>query len=528
MKRELVNFIAVIGLVLLGAAVVLGLLTGILFIFPNSSIMGAKAVNERDTQIVYRDTDLETAFANGKFIIESSGTQIEVQMTNDTKFHGNTIVVNESATGVAFNSLNRTLIEWTKTLYGEDDELYYRIKILEPSGMIFTQKPTTVYINLPRRTDDFKYDFVLQNQYSNVNFSFADNTPSATDKLLIDDLIIESAASVNIPYYENNSVNNIMVKGNNTKLTCHADVKNNVTISGANNSVNVGNGELAGIVGNLTITGENNHINGTKANGVRFKANNGSLNMSQTIATLNVETVNATISVNQVSGSLTMKTQVGSLQAQSVGNGLTFNAGTTDAPYATASVNVGSVSGTTVVKNYGVGSIDLNNVNGNISVESYQVGGGAINVGFLNGGSAHETYIHGYDGDINLSGINGGTLTVKVEGELKRAGAANVNASFNQVGMAKINTGGYPSGHDDWGNVNIRLADNCNDVGVYVYYASSANSSARFDYSQNDMKISDEYVDTPEAKAAIVNNIVVSGGTTGTLEIISQNRVYLS
>ena len=312
MKRELVNFIAVIGLVLLGAAVVLGLLTGILFIFPNTSIMGAKAVKQRDTQIEYCDDDLRDAFENGKFILESSGTQIEVQMLNEGDGR---ITVNESATGIAFNSLNRTLVEWTQTLY--NDELYYRIKVLEPSGMVFKQSPTIVYIDLPHRNDDFRYDFVLQNQYSPVNFSFIDKE-APTDSLLLDTLVVESAASVNIPYSQKISVNNVSIKSNNTKFTCGSSVLNNVFVSGKNNNIQFGNNSLTGISGNVSISGEENCFSGTSANEVSFNANKGSLNMSQSIAALHVKTTMASITVNEVNGAVNMITQSGNLKVNSV------------------------------------------------------------------------------------------------------------------------------------------------------------------------------------------------------------------
>ena len=119
MKRELINLIATIGLVLLCGALVLGGLTAVLFIFPNLNFFGAKSVNERDTQIVYRDPVLSDAFANGKFILDSTGTKIEVKMSKADSDEEGTIVVNESATGIAFNSLNRTLIEWTQTIYNK-------------------------------------------------------------------------------------------------------------------------------------------------------------------------------------------------------------------------------------------------------------------------------------------------------------------------------------------------------------------------------------------------------------------------
>ncbi len=522
MKREAINLVAVIGLVLLGAAVVLGLLIGVLFIFPNSSILGARAVNERDTQIVYQDEDLTNAFANGKFILESYGTQVEVKMSNAGYEGQNTVVVNESATGIAFNNLSRTLIEWTQTLY--DNELYYRIKILEPSGMVFNQNPTTVYINLPYRDDSFRYNFVLQNHYSAVNFSFVDETVPA-DALLSHNLVIESASNVNFPYHQNNSIDNVSIKGNRTKLTCQSPVLHNVVVSGANNVLEFGNSDLAGINGDLTISGNNNQFHGTKANRVNFTADDGVLNMSKTIAALDVTTVRAAINVRDVTGGVNMETQSGNLQVNSVGSGLNFTAGTASAPSATASINANKVTGAVVVNNYGVGTITLHDVDGNVKVNSYQINGGKIDVSMLRGADVHNIDILGYDGNINVREINGGKVRIGVLGELARAGAANIFAQFNHVGTdCEISTGGYLSGPVEWGNVDVKLADNCNDVNLYVYYARSANSSRKYGYDEINMNIIDA-VNSEETP----NHIVCGGeGTAGVLKIRSQNKVYLS
>ena len=522
MKREAINLIAVIGLVLLGAAVVLGLLVGVLFIFPNSSILGARAVNERDTQIVYQDEELTNAFANGKFILESYGTQVEVKMSNAGYEGQNTVVVNESATGIAFNNLNRTLIEWTQTLY--DNELYYRIKILEPSGMVFNQNPTTVYINLPYRDDSFRYNFVLQNHYSAVNFSFVDDT-IPTDALLVHNLVIESASNVNFPYHQNNSIDNVTIKGDRTKLTCQSPVLHDVVVSGANNILEFGNSNLAGINGDLTISGNNNQFRGTTASHVNFTADDGSLNMNGAIAALDVKTVRATFNVKTVTGGVSMETQSGDLQVNSVGNGLNFTAGTASAPSATASVNANKVTGAVIVNNYGVGTVTLHDVDGNVKINSYQINGGKIDVSFLREADAHDVDIMSYDGDINVREINGGKVKIAVLGELARAGAANIYAQFNHVGTdCEITTGGYLSGPVEWGNVDVKLADNCNDVNLYIYYARSANSSHKYGYDEINMNIIDA-VNSEETP----NHIVCGGeGTTGVLKIRSQNKVYLS
>ncbi len=541
MKREAIGIVATLGFVLLGAAVILGLITGILFIFPKASFFGARSVNERDTQVIYCDDDLVDAFANGRFILESNSTKVEVKMSNNGYDGQNTIVVNESATGIAFNNINRTLIEWTQTSY--NNQLYYRIKILEPSGMVFTQKPTTVYINLPYRNDGFRYDFVLQNQYSSVDFSFVD-MENATDALLINDLVVESAGNVNVAYNEKSSVKNVKIKGNKTKVTCKAKVENDVLVTGSNNVLDFGySNEVLAVGGNITIQGNNNQFRGTLVSGnVSFKQDSGLLKVYTIEKSLDVETVNAPINVTEgVLGNVTMKTQSGKLQVDKLVKGnvvfdtingnleidaihgnLNFTAGTPSEPNATASVNVKKLLGAATVYNYGIGSISLSDVTDDVTINSYQVGGGKIDVDLIS--INQNVNILGYDGEINVRGINGGDVNITILGERERAGAANINTQFKNVGTAEIRSGGYISGHDDWGNVNVTLSENCNDLDMYVYFARSANSSSRFAYATNNMKISRDENDSASAK----NRITVKGSDVGSLKIYSQNKVYLS
>ncbi len=532
MKRELINFIATIGLVLLGAAVVLGVLTAVLFIFPNTTIFGAKAVNERDTQIVYRDEALVDAFANGKFIIESTDTQIEVKMSNKDYTGEGTIVVNESATGIAFNSLRRTLIEWTQTLYGAEDELYYRIKVLEPSGMVFNQKPTTIYINLPHRApdDDFRYDFVLQDHYGAVNFSFVDTKSTDSDALRIGNLVVESAASVNVPSNKNISVDNVTIKSNSTDFICQAPVLGDVLVTGSNGAQTFD----SSIGGRVTIKGGNNNAfvsRGNTAGNVIFENASGSLKMSNA-QKLNVNTTYGDISVNSVVNGVTMTTTHGSLWVDEINNGgINFTAGSPSVPNATAAVKVGSrVMGDATVNNYGVGEVALSGVNGDVMVNSCQVGGGAINV-TCQSSNEHSVTITGYDGNINVYGINGKTNITVNKTDLG-AGAANIYAQFKQVVNTEngtencIKAGGYVSGHEDWGNVTIELLPGCNNFDLYVYGARIAQTSAQYGYTGKNMEIID-YGGTPTTDKA--NYINVSGGDEhgSTLHVYVSNTLYL-
>ena len=504
------------------AALVLGLIVGVLFIFPNTSFFGAKAVNERDTQIIYRDESLAAAFQNRKFILDSKGTQIEVKMSNEGYKGEGTIVVNESATGIAFNSLSRTRIEWTQTLY--QGELYYRLKVLEPTGVVFNHEPTKVYILLPHCTNSTEeYDFVLQNQYSTVNFSFVDPKKSESDIFPLGNLVVESAAKVNIPNHPNISVRHIEVKSNKTELNCKAPVANGVKVTGSNGSQTFN----ALINGDVTVEGNGNTFRADKVTGaINFTSQSGSLSANNA-AGLTVATKSANINVGQVDGKVIMTTQSGNLSVGKINaDGLSFIAGTSDNPSATAKLSVNQVVGNIVVENYGTGTVNLSNVNGDVNVSSHEVGGGAITVNFDTSqeaqSQAHRVTIMGYDGNITVTGINGQT-NINVLGEQSRAAAANVTVRFTQVvGENKIMMGGYIIDHSDWGKVTIELLNQPN-FDLYVFGARSARSSSKYGYVDDNMKI----IKSGEDKTNKANPINGGGAGVNNLEVYSQNTVYL-
>ena len=526
MKREVVNVIAGLGLLLLGAAVILGLLTGVLFLFPQVSILGAKAVNERSSEIIYRDPTLTAAFEQGRFILESTGVQIEVRMVNAGHPSEGTIAVYETATGIAFNSLSRTLVEWTQTLY--NGEKYYRIKVLEPSGVVFSQN-TMVYINLPHRdpTSSFRHNFVLQNHYSTVNFAFNDTKPGTTDALRINDLVVESAEAVNVPANEYITINNVKIQSNNTKFNCQATVLNNVTVTGSN-----GTQTFAKINGNVTVSGDkgdNNKFRGDTAADVNFTNKNGSLTMNQ-VRKLTVDTTNAIVTVGNATGKADVTTKHGDLRIRNLTGDLEFTAGSVDAPKpkATANVEVSSqLVGNVTIRNYGTGKINLSGVDGDVWISSYEVDGGTIDVKFASTAGQHSTKIIGYDGNINVKGING-NVYVEVRNWKNGAGAANIKLQYNKVvGESYVYAGGYVSGRRDWGNVDVELV-NTNGFNMYVYGASSANSSSIYGYDKNNMKISSWDIDDynhAQSVSGIANAIL--GGGAGHLHIYSKQSVYL-
>ena len=301
---------------------------------------------------------------------------------------------------------------------------------------------------------------------------------------------------------------------------CQSAVLGNVEVLGANGQQTFN----SSIAGDVTIKGENNAFSGDTATNVVFDSENGSLDMNS-VQTMKVATIKADIDVGKVAAGIIMSTKSGNLNVDAIeGNGLQFIAGVAEAPYATANLTVGSVIGNVDVKNYGTGKIELNNVNGNVDIDSSQIDGGTIDVGFSDDAENCKVKIFGYDGDINVAGINGVT-EIELRNWVNGAGAANVYAHFNQVvGDANvIRTSGYVSGHHDWGNVEIELSNSCNSFDLYVYGASSANSSAKYGFEDKNMHI------IGENDEDLGNEIMVGGiAKSGAVRVHTKQSLYLS
>lgn len=478
------NIVAGLGFFLLFVALILAVIVGIMFLFPQSSIGGMTAVNERDTQIVYRDEALAWGFDCGNFIIESTNCHVDVRMSTANSDKEGTIVVNESATGIAFNSLKRTLVEWTRTAV--NGVPYFRIKVLEPYGVVVSDRPTTVYINLKSTTEN--HNFILRNQYSNVTFSYDDEKETTANALKIQSLVVDSAGKVTVPNYESLTVDTIDFRSNNTTLLCNAVVNNDVNVSGSHNNLTF-NGAIGG---DVLVKGNNNVCKGNTANDVLYDNAQGSITFND-IHKFTMQTVSAQASlrnvtagidmmsqsgglnVNSVSGGIKMTTESGNLMVNNIiDGGLTF---TVTSKAGDADVNVNQqLVGAVKIRNNGIGRIKLQGVDGDVDIVSSTANGGNIDVEFL-GKNSHYVTIEGYDGDINVKNIYGLTnITVRDPGSTGAAGRANITARFKTVvaGDNKIITGAYVDSPSGIGNIDVYLLSTCGDFTLQIYKASSA------------------------------------------------------
>lgn len=463
MKWTATNVIAFLGFSLLLCVVAAGAVVGALFIFPKWSFFGMVSVNvkERDTQIVYCDEVLKTALAKGNIILESDNCNIEVIMNVAGNGKGGMITITEQATGVAFNSLSRTLVEWTQVLV--DGEEYFKIKVLEPSGIISSNQPTTVCINLQDQST--LYNFILQNNYSKVTFLYGDKTDPKTDQLHIGNMVVRSAGSVTIPGYDTIDVEQVRLESNRSKFTCGALVKGNVTITGSSGTQSFGK-----INGDVDLQGNGNIFKADTTGAVDFTNLSGSLSVNHSNR-LQVTTSTANVSVTTVDGGVSMVTDSGNLSVGTItSGGLDFTATTS------ASVSVTHLKGDAVVKNNGKGNVSLNGVDGDVDVDSCVIGGGSITVQFV-GNYQHSVKILGYDGNITVGNINGkADIQVRDPGSSGAAGKANITARFNKiVGDDNVITAGaYVNSPSGIGQVNVYLNNGCNSFTLLVKAASSA------------------------------------------------------
>ena len=430
---------------------------------PDAALGDMVAVNERDTQIVYCDDALKTAFARGNFIIESENCAVTVQVNTAGYVGENTVVVNENATGIAFNSRRRTLVEWTTTLV--EGEPYCKIKVLEPTGIVVNSEPTMVYLNLSSQTA--VHNFILNNNYSDVTFRYGDDVDPNRERLRINNLVVHSAGSVTIPTYDTITIDEVALSCDNTKFNCGGIVNGNVTVMGSRGTLNFNNT----IKGEVVLNGDMNKIRATKTGNILFNAENGSLTVNE-CGQLKVTTTNAKINVDTVKGGAVMTTVNGSLNVSNItSGGLDFTA------TAKANVNVsGSVVGNVVVNNTGVGSINLQGVAGNVDIESSRVNGGNIEVAFGTA-VAYSTKIRGYDGHITVKNIYGDVdIRVRDSGAGGAAGRANITAYFNRItnGDNQIVTGAYVNSPTGMGNIDVYLNSGWNSFELYVEDARSA------------------------------------------------------
>jgi len=462
---------AVLGIVMLGIVVAIGGLIGLMFLFPDLHIGGMTTVNtERNSQTIYKGAEITEILTSRNLIIESDTVDVQILMRKEAQAGEGTIVVEENASGISFNSVQRTHIEWT--MLSVDGVAYYKIHVLEPKGLVKRKTATVVYFNLwrdsrvPEGTSTDPYNIVLRTGKSAVTFGGDEVDSTAREMLHIDTLTVESAKTLTLPIPPDNltseftmDIDKLIINGNSITVDARSTIKSLAEINGDKGKYTFGQ-----IDGRLSIIGEKNTVIASAVGGNTLwgredkTVKEGSLNIAGSTGGLIVWTTDAEIVTGSVLSSVgvDMHTVNGNLTAGRITVGpLKF--------HATGNANVVAtrVGGNVDIDEMGIGTITLSEVRGNVNIASDKLDGGAVTVSFdpeLTGTQNPTVTIVGYDGLITVNNIRGIT-NISVRDPDNGTGHANIIAHFKRVAETVNITAnsGYVSGHDTESNITVDM-----------------------------------------------------------------------
>jgi len=479
------RIIAGIGFFAAALVVVLIFIVGILFIAPGTNFFGATAVTGRQTFTTYLASEIpgvRDLLFSRNIMIESNYIPIEVNVSKSRQLDELSIQVWENSTGLSFNSIQRTHVEWTQVLVQRDGnprrEMFYKVKVVEPSGMV-NRRDDVIVINLPS-TDAAEatrsgYNFILNTGRSSVTFTADDGAPVQAYPLNIGTLeIMNASGTVTVPA-NHSDITNVVVDSRAAKLSCRSpissdvlimcdvgdftfgDIGGYVAVEGKTNSAGGVNQVVvagqSGVGGNVTLRGasvifEQTHRDGAVGGDIYFRAERGLLSVARS-GHIFMRTTSANLTGISATPTSTSDRMIRSIDFVSIGD---------------STVNVAQVGN--VTSNLGNDKLAVKNVRGSITlrrvwvdtdVESEE---GAITVAFdaaiVPGTSGMPRIkIRAYDGAVTATNIVGETdIFVRVNGR------ATVNAHFRQVRNGRIEYEGSTRRNRNIGNIDVRLYRN--------------------------------------------------------------------
>jgi hypothetical protein len=501
------RIIAGVGFVAAAVVVVLICIVGILFLVPGTNLFGTTSVVGRQTSTTYYAREIpgiRDLLISGNIMIESNYIPIEINVSKHLQHDELSIQVWENSTGLSFNSIQRTHIEWGQTLVPRDcgkREMFYVVRVIEPSGII-NRRDDVIVINLPS-TDENEanrsgYNFILNTGRSVVTFTSDDDDIVHANPLNIGNLEIRNASGIiNLPaapadgakpsFHAN--INNVTVDTRGVILNCRSPISGDVLIKcdagtflfgdiggklhvegrtnangGINNVSVLGQTVIGGDVvirGNSVIFNRENRrvdVDGK----IDFRADNGSFAVTNS-GHIEMDTMNAHLTglANGVVRSLNYKASgLGTVTMAQVGSG--ENLGSDD------KVVVKTDRGNIIVRKVWLDT-DVESVSGTITV--------AFDVAIIPAASGMPSLkIRAYDGAVTASNIVGTPdIFIKVNGRAK------VDAHFRQVLTNEQNPGrieyeGSTRRGRNIGNIDVRFYRNIPYCILFVEYTRGAHN----------------------------------------------------
>ena len=502
------------------------LVVAMLFLIPGSSLFGVSSVDGRTSYTTYlasNNSDVEDLLKCRNLIIESRSIDVKILVGKSGQLDENSIQIWDNSTGLTFNSIKRTHVDWEQIIIEKEmedgtfvGEVYYKLIITEPSGII--SRDACVYVIYPMETIAAShakaYNFFLNTGSSSVSFSSDDFEEEGFtyNWLNVDTVTVGNATGkITFPERENEGdfyveVGKIVVIGNNAEVdNKEATVEGGVDVSGDNVKLSLGEvegdinvtgdkvtlsvGDVAGDItieartGTITVGSVGGSVNikgsinfnqrtnsGVVAGNVDFRGDNGKVEING-CDELYVDTKNADIRIRQKCSKITFAaTENGKLYAGQVGDA--------DRLIVLGSyVNHESPYDSNVIVKWG--SVELLNVWCDVFVDMY--GSAALKVDFAVGiydSTKPETRMPRlktltYDGVANLNNICG-----EVNVFVRANGKGIVNADFARVfGNSVIKYDGSSLPTTTAGNVKVTFIVDISYCRLIVWHNRSGRNN---------------------------------------------------
>lgn len=455
----------------------------ILFIVPGKEIMGVTAVVTRQVYTTYTAEEIpgiDDVLAHRNIIIESDYIDVEVRVRKAGQQDAGSIQVWEHSTGISFNSIHRTHIEWSQVMVERKDsagkifgEVFYLIKIVEPKGII--SRDGNVFINMSategNSNEQQPFNFILNTGRSNVTFASDNDSIVYANPLKVGTLEIRNSYGViSLPAPPSGmgedeadkfhvNIGDVIVDTRTVTLKCLSPVRNNVSIK-----CNLGAFTFGRIGGNINIQGDVNDfsvnhvggdikvvgkqvrftqtkgdINGSIKGGIDFQVPNGHLTVFE-CATVYMRTVNAYLRVTGMATALDFEaTGIGQVNVAQVGNESSL--------HSSDRVRVVTVAGSVSIYKAWVNTF-IESTNGHILIDF------ASDIP-LNTGLEPTLTVRAYDGSVDARNICGA-----VDIYARPNGLANITAEFRQVRGGSIVYEGSTNPNRNKGNMKITFIKN--------------------------------------------------------------------
>jgi len=358
MARRVVFIISVL---LMLALVFFLVIFAFLFLFPGDFFLfNLGGVNVRNTYTRYTGSDVERVLSSRNLIIQSYSTNIEVRMRRpgqeDEGNQGGTIVIFENARGISTNLLNRTHVDWMQIVHPVTGQVYYKIRVHEPTGAIVNRN-ARVTINLKETTDVF--NFRIETGVANVTFS----GDPLVNEMNIDTIILDTVGgNVTLPNaptvvnpFEMN-IENLIVNSTTTNLVGRSHIENVEITRGV--------GQFTfGTLGSLETRAAQSNIRFDEIHeNAEFHASTGSLQGGEIWGNLMLRSSAATTNIRQVRGNVDIQTTTGAQWFTDIQGNLDFTStgtgsmavrrvgGITNVSAHRGNLNIGSGGGSGVIQ----------------------------------------------------------------------------------------------------------------------------------------------------------------------------------